>query len=632
MEKVFIYDIETYPNFFCCTAISHNKKVKKLFIIDENRNDRLEIIEFFKNKWVIGYNNTTFDNVVINFIIKNENVNCQVIAKFANSIIEFQNKNKGNFFKEYSQYINNKNYESIDLMRLLFSKKLRVGLKELECSMNYNNVQEIPHIFTKVLNEKEKQDVIDYNENDTLATLMLFEKCLDDIKLRKWVKENFNVDGYSLDSVNLGTKILEEKLAQRLGNRDFTRTRMDRKKVIINDILYPIIQFKTPEFNEVLKKYRKLKVVKYFDHEKQKEVWSKFKLEPVINGYQFKFGLGGLHFGTQSKVWITNDEYTILSVDVASYYPSQKIEWRQYCKPAHLPDEYIDVYKDIKDERLIAKREGDKLKDSTYKLAINGAFGNLNNEYSWLNDIQALLAITVNGQLMLSMLCEDFIEAKIKLIDVNTDGVYIYLHKSQFEAYKAIIEKWQKITKMELEETKFERMFFLTTGDYFGETYVKDKKTGELVLDVKEKGAFITKNRLGKGMEFPIIYKAVKQYFLENKPFEKTIREHTDILDFCSFKKLKRDYTCYWKGVVQQRINRFYASRSGAHLFKKKYDEKNKRYQTDHMLKDSPVNLLNKLEDKPIKEYNINYGFYISKAREIIVEMEGDKNQLQLFI
>lgn len=226
---------------------------------------------------------------------------------------------------------------------------------------------------------------------------------------------------------------------------------------------------------------------------------------------------------------------------------------------------------------------------------------------------------------MLAMLCEKLMQANIELIDVNTDGIYLYLENTKRDVFDKIISEWQAITKMTLEETRFERMFFLTTADYFGEYY----KKGE--LDVKTKGAFITKNRLGKGMEFPIIYKSVMDYILKDIPFEDTIRKCDNILEFCSFKKLNRDYTCFWKTEKQQRVNRFYASRSGAHLFRQRFDKKTNRLRTEHMLKDSPVILINKLDTSSITSRNVNYGYYISKAREIINTVEGKRDQLSLF-
>lgn len=623
-----IFDFETYRNLCCVTFLSLDNDETKVFVIDKNRHDAEEIAKFVKSKTLIGYNSKTFDNIILNYIIKNPKASSEEIARVSSKIISTQSSIKPmEFYSLFRDYLRNDDYRGIDLMRMLFSKKLRVGLKELECSLNFKNVEELPYPFDAILEEDQKQRVILYNYNDCEATKLVLQSSLDAIKLRKWTKDNFGVDGYSLDGVNLGVKILEKKLAERLGNNDFSKTSTTRRSVEIKDIIYPFVKFQTKDFQQILKNYQKLKVYKYFDKEANREKWSKYKAEPQIGPYIYKYGLGGLHFDTKCKAWYSSDEFEVLSVDVASFYPSQVREYGKTlrCKPEHLPDEFVDVYVEVIEERLRAKASGDDIKNETYKLSINGAFGNMSNEHSWLCDVRALLTITVNGQLMLSMLCERLMLHKIQLIDVNTDGVYLYLHKSQREIFDKICKEWSEQCRMELEETKFEKMFFLTTADYFG-TYMKKGK--ELV---KEKGCFITTPRLGKGMEFPIIYNAVKHHFLEGKPFEEFIRVSTNILDFCSYKKLKKDYTCFWKGDKQQRVNRYYASREGAHLYRRKWDKKKNRYQIDHILKDAPVLLLNKLDEKHINERGIYYPYYLSKARQIITEMDGARGQTSMF-
>lgn len=61
-------------------------------------------------------------------------------------------------------------------------------------------------------------------------------------------------------------------------------------------------------------------------------------------------------------------------------YPSIIVSQRLY--PQHLGEVFVDVYDNIRLERFEAKRNGNKIKNETYKLALNGLSGNLQNEYS----------------------------------------------------------------------------------------------------------------------------------------------------------------------------------------------------------------------------------------------------------
>jgi hypothetical protein len=175
-----------------------------------------------------------------------------------------------------------------------------------------------------------------------------------------------------------------------------------------------------------------------------------------------------------------------------------------------------------------------------------------------------------------------------------------------------------------MEHTKFESLCFVNTADYFGTYKAWDKKLAKEVVKVKEKGMFQSEVQLGKGMEFPIVAKSIKDYFLKGVPFEQTIKSSENILDFCSYKKLSRDTECWHGGVKGQKTNRFYACISGAYLYRRSRNaETGKWGNMEHLLKESPVILYNKFDDKPISQRRINYGFYMAAARAAIYAIEG---------
>src|SRR5215216_971560 len=220
----YIYDIESYGNFFCCTFLSLRSDDSKLFIIDEDRNDAEALVKVIKGKYLIGYNNKNYDNVVINCIANNQKITAERIFEFSDGLIKSMNKgDHRSLYLQYGKYMHSDDYKYIDLMRMLFSKKLRVSLKELECSLNFKNVEELPYPIGSILTQEQKGRVVLYNFNDCEATKEVAIRSLKDIKLRKWTQKRFGVDVYSLDGVNLGVKILEKKLAEKLGNSDFTQ-------------------------------------------------------------------------------------------------------------------------------------------------------------------------------------------------------------------------------------------------------------------------------------------------------------------------------------------------------------------------------------------------------------------------
>lgn len=417
--KIWLYDVENYSNFFCVTFYSNDSDEYYTFIIDKFNNDRSKILSFIRErKILVGYNSKTYDDVILNYIIANPKCTCLDLYNLGQKIIALQKRDDGSFYKELRQYLHSDKYFGIDLMRLLFSRKLRVSLKELECSLNFHNVEELPYAFDSTLSEEQKKKIASYNVNDCKATKLVLEKSMEALKLRKWMNKEYGIDAYSLDGVNAGVRILEVLYEKEVGNNAFRNERTFREWVDIKDIILPIVKFDTPEFNKVLNVYKNHRwYSKHFDE--QLFVDSKLKFEPVINNFRFKYSLGGLHGDTKGGFWESNDDYEILSVDVDGYYPSMMVKYGFF--PGHLNMEVLrDIFIRIGIRRDEAKKAGETVVSETLKLSRNGVFGNLGQKFSWLFDHKARLQICVNGQLMLSMLVEKFFQEGITLIDVNT--------------------------------------------------------------------------------------------------------------------------------------------------------------------------------------------------------------------
>lgn len=309
-----------------------------------------------------------------------------------------------------------------------------------------------------------------------------------------------------------------------------------------------------------------------------------------------------------------NVKFKIQSV-CASLYPSMLLNFDFY--PRHLGKEFKEVYADIKERRIKAKHAKDKVTDATLKLALNGLSGNLQNEFSWCYDPKAVMGIRINGQLLLLMLTEKLMSLGITPIQLNTDGIFVKMHKSIYPKAMELCKEWEKLTGLVLEEDRFKSFYQLAINDYFG-VFENDK--------IKEKGCFITEVIQGKGLTPKIIPKAVEAYFLKGINPKVFIPNHTDIKDFLMSEKTGKQWTVEYNNVIQQRTNRFYASTDGYFLFKWKIDKGEKQYQ--NMLTASGVTILNNFDD--LKENpKINYQYYINEANKIINQLKT--KQLSLF-
>lgn len=644
---VYVYDIEVFQNIFHCSVKNTETNNIYKFEISERKNQLRELVKFFKqvDKYITwgdyyttninipanvifcGYNNLHYDNPIINYIIEYEDKLMQYnIPTICSSIfnlsktITTSSEDNIDAWKHWKYQIW---FDTFDILTMLYSNKLRVGLKEIQVTMQYPNVQEFVCDWTKPLPLEDFDSMIDYNINDIESTSELLNRCKKDVDLRIAIEDEYGVRVLSKDGVNIGMKILTQKYLEKTGLtwQDIKDLRSPMSVIPLKDVILPFIKYDSPILQRVLDDMKNQIV-----SPGRKGYENKF----VFNNLRYSVGVGGIHSVNSPEIIIPRDDEMLIDIDVASLYPSMLIEYEFY--PKHLSKEFLEVYKQIKDERIEAKHNGDKVKNETLKLALNGLSGNLQNEHNFCYNPFAVMQIRINGQLLLLMLAEKLTQIGCRIVQANTDGLFVLLKKDVYSKVNSICREWEQLTKLTLEEDRFKAMYQYAINDYFAIT--KDNK-------VKEKGMFITAVKLGKGLTPKIIPKAVISFFKDGIPVEDTIKNCTDIRDFLMSEKTGKQWHVEYMNEEQQRTNRFYASTNGGYLWKwkdtghkegeiitytepyvgeRRYKASARQYQ--NMLTASGVTLLNKFDDKPIEERKINYRYYIMEAYKIIRDLK----------
>ena len=644
---VYVYDIEVFQNIFHCSVKNTETNNIYKFEISERKNQLRELVKFFKqvDKYITwgdyyttninipanvifcGYNNLHYDNPIINYIIEYEDKLMQYnIPTICSSIfnlsktITASSEDNIDAWKHWKYQIW---FDTFDILTMLYSNKLRVGLKEIQVTMQYPNVQEFVCDWTKPLPLEDFDSMIDYNINDIESTSELLNRCKKDVDLRIAIEDEYGVRVLSKDGVNIGMKILTQKYLEKTGLTwwDIKDLRSPMSVIPLKDVILPFIKYDSPILQRVLEDMKNQIV-----SPGRKGYENKF----VFNNLRYSVGVGGIHSVNSPEIIIPRDDEMLIDIDVASLYPSMLIEYEFY--PKHLGKEFLEVYKQIKDERIEAKHNGDKVKNETLKLALNGLSGNLQNEHNFCYSPFAVMQIRINGQLLLLMLAEKLTQIGCRIVQANTDGLFVLLKKDIYSKVNSICREWEQLTKLTLEEDRFKAMYQYAINDYFAIT--EDNK-------VKEKGMFITTVKLGKGLTPKIIPKAIISFFKDGIPVEDTIKNCTDIRDFLMSEKTGKQWHVEYMNEEQQRTNRFYASTNGGYLWKwkdtghkegeiitytepyvgeHKYKASARQYQ--NMLTASGVTLLNKFDDKPIEERKINYRYYIMEAYKIIRDLK----------
>lgn len=664
-KTVFVYDIEVFQNIFHCSVLNTETKEVHKFEISSRKNQLSELISFFKqvnspvswndnyttncsidsDKIFCGYNNLHYDNPVINYIIEYEHVLAEKpVLVITNSIFNLSREitNSDENIEKWKRWKYQVWFDSFDILTMLYSNKLRVGLKEIQVTMQYKNVQEFVCDWSKPLPIEDFDSMIDYNINDIESTSALLDRCKKDIDLRLAIEDEYGVKVLSKDGVNIGMKILTHKYLEKTGLTwwDIKDLRSPQAYIPLKDVILPFIKYDSPILKSVLDEM-KTQVVSPGRKGYEKNF--------VFGGLRYTVGVGGIHSKNDPEIVIPAEDEMLIDIDVASLYPSMLIEYGFY--PKHLGPEFLEVYSQIRSERIEAKHNGDKIKDSTLKLALNGLSGNLQNEHNFCYSPFAVMQIRINGQLLLLMLAEKLVELGCRIVQANTDGLFVLLKKSIYDKVNNVCREWEQLTKLTLEEDRFEAMYQYAINDYIavkegytdirdrflaGEQIIQKKKTGELYKSIeqiqddyiKQKGMFITKVQLGKGLTPKIIPEAVIKYFVDGIPVEDTIKGCKDIKKFLMAEKTGKQWNVEYMKEDIQRTNRFYASTNGGYLWKwKQVGNAEKQYQ--NMLAASGVTLLNKFDYKPIEDRKINYRYYLRECYKIIEDLKP--RQLSLF-
>ena len=619
-KTVLVYDIESFPNLFTCSILNSENNKLITYEISEDKNDLGKIVALFQLKefYFCGFNNKSYDDVLINYlIIRFDDLRYKPIFEITWLIKSMSDKIIKEPVANWVDYKHAYLFNSFDLMTMSFSAKNRVGLKELEVTMGFPNVMEYEGDFSKNVPKELKDKVIEYNQNDVLATGELLNLKKNDIELRLKLNEKYKINVLSKDNVNMGMEILKKEYLEKTNKTwdDIKDLKTPCQLVPFKNIIFDFIQYTTPPLQKLLEKLKKVSI-----DPNNKDFREVFEIGGVVHN----ISLGGLHSINNAEIIIPNEDELLLDYDVDSYYPSCLIVNNLY--PKHLGIEFVDIYKNIRDERVEAKKNKNSFLADSFKYAINGLSGNLQSQYSWTYDPELVVKLRINCQLMILMLIEKFDLLGAKIVQSNTDGILIKIKKSLLPEIEKAKDEWCKLTKLSMSKEEFERFYQYDVNNYIGvKKGFKETKDPELI---KKKGFFADETNLGKGMSPKVIAKSLINYFVYNISPEETLKEDKDIKDYLTYQRVSRDFIVEYNGEKSLHINRFYMSTNGGILIKYKM-EKGGKAQATRLCATSPVTIYNKFEDKPFEEYKVNYRYYKNEIYKIINELEI--NQLSLF-
>lgn len=463
------------------------------------------------------------------------------------------------------------------------------------------------------------KDMLHYNRNDVFLVCEIARQKPDEIKLRYSITNAFGVNVLCSARANVADKLTVKFYSDMSGlTKDkFIKERTERTKLSFNKIIFPHIQFKTKQLQDLLEDMKKVSI-----YHTNKDAFSR---EVNFYGTTYTLATGGIHSIDRPAVYKSDDKYVYLHHDYTSYYPSIMISYN--IAPKHLHQKsFTKMMSFLKDTRVKCKHGGDEqviegvandVAAEALKIVINSIYGKLGSDLFFLYDRFAQMQVTINGQLMTMTLIEELELNGIHVISANTDGIVIKLPRDKYNLYKEITDRWNETNKMSADFEEYEEIVTRDVNNYF-DVQVNGKVEYKGALDPKQ-----YLKDLKKGYDMPIVALAVYNFFRFNKPVMETLREHKDILDFCKTQNVGKQFEVAYQVLENgnlvtkrsQRHVRFYVSTKGVIIFK---ENKNNISIKSKLAGGLPVQILNSLDDLPIEERDIDYMYYYKEAYKII--------------
>jgi len=623
-KRVWVYDLETL-DIFTATFIDRDSDETRVFVISKSKDEREELFSFLKNEvsGLIGYNSVHFDGQIVEYMFRNLNCTPQEIRRYARIITSEDNRRPD--VAEWQFRI-----PQLDLFRSLSlsTKQKRTGLKWCEFMMDLENIEDMP---SQGEGDNWEEMVLSYNLNDVIATKELYTRFKHEIDIRRAITLRDNINVMNSTEPDMAKKLFGKYLskAMRIPLNDLKSMSTIRDIVEVKDIIFLYVSFQQPIFQEVLAHFQTLRL----------ENKANFEKVVTYKGIPIVYGLGGIHAAPKNKIFESNEDKIIKSLDVVSFYPNLMI--RNNLCPAHLPnDVFLPLYEGFFNERRSIPKSDPR--NYILKILLNSTYGLTNDEYSFLRDRAVTLSICINGQLLLTMLLEMLAEKMpLELVMMNTDGFEVRISREYEEIYSSVCKEWELLTSLELEFVDYQKMIISDVNNYIA-IYTNGK--------TKTKGKYEFKDiPLHKNKSHAIIPYSVFNYWVNGTPVEETIKNHRNIFDFCagvkakssaergqsSYELHKINYTDLEIKKLSKTVRYYICAKNHDGYLMKRYsggviEQVEAPSRNGRIFKDWKVKYFNKsFKVDNFADYNIDYQYYTMKANEWVNEF--NVKQMSLF-
>lgn len=508
---------DRWPVFLCCVTILETGERYPFW--QHSDDDRADMIRLFSRDDLtfVSFNGWDFDYPLVCAAMTGWTE--QQLKQLANSIIEGELR----YWMTMKQFnIPSYEFDHIDLMEV--APGVKVSLKRYMGRMGYKTMMDMPVAHDQDLPSDALLAVAKYCFNDCGGTAALFRQLREQMELRVQLSEEHGIDLRSKSDAQIAEAILRKRLGitgkqNRPVPRFITYTPPDFIQTDNDDIADLITRLSNQRF-----------MINQGNGSPEAPDW--MIEEFMLGSGSYQVGIGGLHSTHDVRLYVkATDDYLISDFDVASYYPN--IIMKCGLIPnlgGNRGEQFIEAYREIYEQRIAAKRSGNKAVANSLKITLNGTYGKLGSIYSAFYSPDLMLAVCLTGQLNLLILIDQLEKIEgVKVHSANTDGIMVGFSPTVRDQVLKVFADNSEITGFEYEETPYTKVAMKDVNNYIA--VGKDSK-------VKGKGLYADMS-LQKNPTMQVCTNAAVAYLTKGVLPEMFIKSQTDMKDFVAIRDVK---------------------------------------------------------------------------------------------
>jgi len=513
-------DIECYSNYFLVKFRHEDSTCTSFEMIDELgiKLNRSRIKKLLAEYEIVTFNGEHYDVPMLNYALHGKGVTNELLKQASDDLI----KHEVRVYK----FEDKRNLMPLEIDHIDVCPLTPVGMSLKLCGarLHCDKLQDLPYDEASILTREQMTEVDRYCQNDVDVLARLRGNLAEEIELRRTLSKQYGINVMSKSDAQIAEEIIKTEVLTRTGKE--IKKSKELHTMRFHYQVPDFISFDNPELNAVLDILKENEFVAKPVNSGVKMPDQLTDLKIKIGSSTYRMGIGGLHSCEKSAFHISDDEYDYWDWDVASYYPSIMLQCGLY--PQSIGRNFTDTFRAIVDERLRAKKAGEKVKADSLKIVANGTFGKTGSPYSVIYAPDLMIQVTLTGQLSLLMLIDLFDKAGFDVVSGNTDGIVIKCPKDAQLAMKAIIGDWEKRTGFNMESNRYAGLYSRDVNNYIAIGHDGS---------VKLKGCFAPGKR-AKNPEYDVCTVALVEYLKNGTAISETIRACRDIRKFVSVRRV----------------------------------------------------------------------------------------------